>query len=317
MKKLPVINITPLYDVSHPEYAKVCHQIDQACREWGFFYISGYKANQLPYVYDLAKQFFSKPLLEKLQLDIQKNKNTHRGYGALGVEQLNPDLPEDFKEIFDMGVHLDHNHPDVVNQEPLRGPNVYPNIENWETVMQGYFDEMLELAKVLLNAMSHAIGLPQNYFEHCLKDSLCFFRLIHYPPTLDNTDKASFNAGTHTDYGCVTILAQDEIGGLQVQDVHGQWIDAPPIPDTYVINIGDMMARWSNDTYKSTPHRVSSPKGKQRFSFPFFIQPSPHTVIQCLPNCFSHSNPAKYSPITSMEYLQSRFSATYKHRADV
>lgn len=216
-----------------------------------------------------------------------------------------------------MGVHLEADHPDVINKEPLRGPNVYPNIEDWKTVMDGYFEEMLDLGKVLLNAMSHAIGLPQNYFDYCLQESLCALRLIHYPPALDNTQSESFNAGAHTDYGCVTILAQDDVGGLQVQDVNGNWIDAPPIPDTYVINIGDMMARWSNDIYKSTPHRVSSPKGKQRFSFPFFIQPSPKTVIRCLPNCYSESNPPKYSPITSMEYLQSRFDATYKHRADV
>ena len=315
MKQLPVIDITPLYDIEDPNYAVVCTQIDTACREWGFFYIRGYKNNSLETVQHLAKTFFSKSLLEKLEIDIQKNKSSHRGYGALGVEQLNPDLPHDFKEVYDMGVHLELTHPDVINKKPLRGPNIYPNIENWESVMENYFSEMIDLGKVLLNAMSHAIGLPQNYFEECLKESLCALRLIHYPPS-QNTQAGHFQAGAHTDYGCVTILAQDDIGGLQVQDVNGNWIDAPPIPNTYVINIGDMMARWSNDLYKSTPHRVSSPSSKQRFSFPFFIQPSPNTLIHCLPNCYNESNPSKYSPITSMDYLQSRFDATYKHRAD-
>lgn len=130
----------------------------------------------------------------------------------MGVEQLNPDLPNDFKEVYDMGVHLEADHPDVINKEPLRGPNVYPNIEKWKTVMDGYFEEMLDLGKVLLNAMSHAIGLPQNYFDYCLQESLCALRLIHYPPALDNTQSESFNAGAHTDYGCVTILAQDDVG---------------------------------------------------------------------------------------------------------
>ncbi|VTL99196.1 oxidoreductase [Pseudomonas aeruginosa] len=140
------------------------------------------------------------------------------------------------------------------------------------------------------------------------------FRLIHYPPAADRQSADQPGAGAHTDYGCVTLLYQDAAGGLQVQNRQGEWIDAPPIDGTFVVNIGDMMARWSNDRYRSTPHRVLSPRGVDRYSMPFFAEPHRDTEIRCLPGCFDADNPPRYPPTTCGEWLTSRFAQTYAYR---
>jgi isopenicillin N synthase-like dioxygenase len=142
------------------------------------------------------------------------------------------------------------------------------------------------------------------------------FRMIHYPPRQTASSADQQGAGAHTDYGCVTLLYQDDAGGLQVQNVNGEWIDAPPIEGTYVVNIGDMMARWSNDRYTSTPHRVISPLGVDRYSMPFFAEPHPDTEISCLPNCSSADNPARYPAVSCSAYMLSRFAETYAYRRE-
>nr|WP_240338248.1 2OG-Fe(II) oxygenase family protein [Pseudomonas syringae] len=140
--------------------------------------------------------------------------------------------------------------------------------------------------------------------------------MIHYPPRGTATSAEQQGAGAHTDYGCITLLYQDMAGGLQVRDVRGEWIDAPPLDGTFVVNLGDMMARWSNDRYLSTPHRVISPLGVDRYSMPFFAEPHPDTRIECLPGCQSGDHPARYPVTTCAEFLLSRFADTYAYRRE-
>jgi len=167
-----------------------------------------------------------------------------------------------------------------------------------------------------LRAIALALGIERDFFDARFAEPISVFRMIHYPPRHTARSADQPGAGAHTDYGCVTLLYQDDAGGLQVRNVHGEWIDAPPIPGSFVVNIGDMMARWSNDRYTSTPHRVISPLGVHRYSMPFFAEPHPDTEISCLPNCSSADNPPKYPPVTSAEYLLSRFADTYAYRRE-
>ncbi|CAD5108964.1 2-oxoglutarate and iron-dependent oxygenase domain-containing protein [Zestomonas carbonaria] len=317
MNQLPIIDIAPLYTDDESAWLSVARQIDSACREWGFFYIEGHPIppERIAALKAAAEDFFARPAEEKLRIDITRSSH-HRGYGAIATEQLDPSKPSDLKETFDMGFHMPADHPDVLAGKPLRGPNHHPDIPGWEALMQGHYEDMHALSRTLLRAVALALGIERDFFDKRFEQPISVFRMIHYPPRQTASSAEQQGAGAHTDYGCVTLLYQDNAGGLQVQNVHGEWIDAPPIEGTYVVNIGDMMARWSNDLYKSTPHRVISPLGVDRYSMPFFAEPHPDTEIACLPGCHDAEHPAKYPPISCSDYMLSRFADTYAYRRE-
>ncbi|MGX5728734.1 2-oxoglutarate and iron-dependent oxygenase domain-containing protein [Metapseudomonas otitidis] len=317
MNTLPLIDIAPLYGTDSAAWRDVATQIDTACRDWGFFYITGHgiPPERIDALLAAAKAFFALPEAEKLKIDITRTAH-HRGYGAIATEQLDPTQPSDLKETFDMGFHMAADHPEVLAGKPLRGPNRHPDLPGWAPLMEQHYADMQVLAQTLLRAIALALGIERDFFDARFAEPISVFRMIHYPPRHTARSADQPGAGAHTDYGCVTLLYQDDAGGLQVRNVHGEWIDAPPIPGSFVVNIGDMMARWSNDRYTSTPHRVISPLGVHRYSMPFFAEPHPDTEISCLPNCSSADNPPKYPPVTSAEYLLSRFADTYAYRRE-
>ncbi|TLX53248.1 2OG-Fe(II) oxygenase [Stutzerimonas nosocomialis] len=315
MNQLPIIDIAPLYRADPGGHLDVARQIDHACREWGFFYITGHpiSAERLATLTDYARRFFAQSADEKLRIDITRSRH-HRGYGAIATEQLDPSRPSDLKETFDMGFHMPADHPDVLAGKPLRGPNRHPDMDGWQALMESHYRDMQDLACTLLRAIALALGIERDFFDKRFVEPISVFRMIHYPPRNTASSDDQQGAGAHTDYGCVTLLHQDQAGGLQVQNVRGEWIDAPPIEGTYVVNIGDMMARWSNDRYKSTPHRVVSPLGVDRYSMPFFAEPHPDTEISCLPGCHDAQNPPRYASTTCSAYMLSRFAETYAYR---
>ncbi|AHL76085.1 2OG-Fe(II) oxygenase [Stutzerimonas stutzeri] len=318
MTQLPIIDIAPLYASDENGWQAVAQEIDAACRDWGFFYIRNHpiSATRIAQLKDRAETFFGLPTEEKLPIDITRSQH-HRGYGAIATEQLDPSKPSDLKETFDMGFHMPADHPDVLASKPLRGPNRHPAIEGWKALFEQHYRDMHALSCTLLRAITVALGIERDFFDTRFIEPISVFRMIHYPPRQNATAPEQQGAGAHTDYGCITLLYQDQAGGLQVQDVRGEWIDAPPIEGTYVVNIGDMMARWSNDRYKSTPHRVISPLGVDRYSMPFFAEPNPDTVISCLPGCQGPDNPAKYSDTSCSAYMLSRFAETYAYRREL
>lgn len=317
MSTLPVIDIAPLYRDDPAARQAVARQIDSACREWGFYYITGHpiRATRIAELKAAAEDFFARPADEKLRIDITRSAH-HRGYGAVATEQLDPNRPSDLKETFDMGFHMDASHPDVLAGKPLRGPNRHPDVPGWEALLQQHYEDMHALSLTLLRAMAVALEIEEDFFDQRFADPISVFRMIHYPPRQTASSAEQQGAGAHTDYGCVTLLYQDSAGGLQVRSLEGEWIDAPPIEGSYVVNIGDMMARWSNDRYKSTPHRVISPLGRDRYSMPFFAEAHPDTGISCLPNCSGPDNPPKYPPVSCSDYMLSRFAETYAYRRE-
>ena len=317
MNSLPIIDISPLYGDEPDAWQAVAGQIDRACRQWGFFYIKGHPISpaRIAEVLGNAQRFFTLPVEEKLKIDITQTRH-HRGYGAVATEQLDPTKPSDLKETFDMGLHLPADHPEVLAEKPLRGPNRHPDLSGWATLMEQHYRDMQALAQTLLRAMTLALGIERDFFDTRFNEPVSVLRLIHYPPRDAASCAEQQGAGAHTDYGCITLLYQDAAGGLQVRNVNGQWIDAPPIDGTFVVNLGDMMARWSNDRYLSTPHRVISPLGVDRYSMPFFAEPHPDTLIQCLPGCQDDAHPPKYPTTTCAEFLLSRFADTYAYRRE-
>lgn len=317
MNQLPIIDIAPLYSDDAQAWQSVATDIDRACREWGFFYIKGHPIapSRIEAVLEHAQRFFALPAAEKLKIDITRTRH-HRGYGAIATEQLDPSKPSDLKETFDMGLHLPADHPEVLADKPLRGPNRHPSMPGWEALMEQHYVDMQALAQTLLRAMTLALGIERDFFDSRFKEPVSVLRMIHYPPRHTASSCDQQGAGAHTDYGCITLLYQDAAGGLQVRNVKGEWIDAPPMEGTFVVNLGDMMARWSNDRYLSTPHRVISPRGVDRYSMPFFAEPHPDTPIECLPGCQDEQHPAKYPATTCTEFLLSRFADTYAYRRE-
>lgn len=312
---LPVIDIAPLFLESDEAIDAVAEQIDTACREWGFFYITGHGIDPKIIQAIIAKgqAFFNQSLEEKLQIDIRESAN-HRGYGVEGAEQLDEDSPGDRKETFDMALSLPADDPDVKAGIPLYGPNQYPEVENFQQTFEEHYQRMLKLGVTLLNALARALKQPDHFFDSYFSKPISVLRMIHYPPILPGTQLPFLSAGKHTDYGCLTLLWQDNTGGLQVQNVDGDWIDAPPIENSFVINIGDMMARWSNGRYKSTAHRVEQRTTGSRYSMPFFLEPNFKSEIGCLPGCYGEGNPCQYDTVVAGEWLMSRFAATYSYR---
>ncbi len=317
MNSLPIIDIAPLYSDDASAWPAVAEAIDRACRDRGFFYIVGHPIGgaRIDALLSAAKTFFARPAEEKLRIDITQTAH-HRGYGAIATEQLDPNQPSDLKETFDMGFHMPADHPEVLAGKPLRGPNRHPDLPGWAALLEQHYEDMQDLARTLLRAMAMALDIDRDFFDARFHEPISVLRMIHYPPRHTATSADQQGAGAHTDYGCITLLYQDDAGGLQVRARDGEWIDAPPIAGSFVVNIGDMMARWSNDRYTSTPHRVTSPLGVDRYSMPFFAEPHPDTQIDCLPNCSSADNPPRYSPVTSAEYLLSRFADTYAYRRE-
>lgn len=315
---IPLIDIAPLYQDNPTGKLSVANAIDHACQHSGFFYIQGHPISRerIAAMRQLAQDFFALPAAEKLKINIQLSAN-HRGYGETAAEQLDPSQPGDWKESYDMGLNLPVDHELIGPERPLYGPNQYPTaIPDFQRRMETHYWDMLALGKKILSALALALGIDETFFDNKFDHPLSVLRFLHYPSRPTTDKQAAIGAGAHSDYGCITILWQDEIGGLQVQDVNGRWIDAPPIANTFVINIGNMMARWSNDRYKSTPHRVYSPSGAERYSMPFFVEPDFDTDVNCLPNCAAAGDTPKYAPISAGDWMIYCFNNTYAYRAE-
>jgi isopenicillin N synthase-like dioxygenase len=258
---LPVIDVGPL---RRDEPADVPRWIDAACRETGFFYVTGHGVppDLLGSLDTAARAFFALPEATKMEIAMVRGGKAWRGFFPVG-DELTDGRP-DLKEGLYFGTELPAGHP-----LPLHGPNQFtPELR--DTVLP-YMDALTALATDLMRGLALALGKPATWFEDGLtKDPTVLFRIFHYPPQPLDTD--DWGVGEHTDYGLLTLLAQDANGGLQVRTPHG-WIDAPPVQDAFVCNIGDMLATVSGGRWHSTPHRVRNTSGNERLSYPFFFDP--------------------------------------------
>lgn len=269
---LPIIDVGPLLTEDLNAKKSVASQINRACREVGFFYVTqhGVSSTLVHSLQGLSALFFSLPESEKETISMAKGGRAWRGYFRVGAE-LTSGRP-DQKEGLYFGQQLDESHPLVQAKTPLHGPNLFPeNPADLATTVLQYMAAMTRLGHQLMSGIALALGLEQDYFErHGTTDPLTLFRIFNYPPC----KKAElWGVGEHTDYGLLTILLQDDVGGLEVKTADG-WISAPPVPDTFVCNIGDMLDRMTRGLYRSTPHRVKNSSTQNRLSFPFFFDPN-------------------------------------------
>lgn len=310
--EIPVIDFGPFLNGTDESRESVAALMGAACRESGFFYLSNHGIPQdlFDRVYAEANRFFSLPLAKKMEIYVGLTDRV-RGYSPLLEEKLSK--KGDLKESFDLALDIPEDDPDRLLGARLYGPNLWPaDLPGFrDTIYDAYFLRVMELGKQVLQAFALALSLPDDYFNNFTRKPLSNLRVLHYPPQEGAIDPDMLGCGAHTDYECFTLLAQSDAGGLQVQNASGEWIEAPPIPGTFVVNIGDMMARWTNDVFASTPHRVINRSGRERFSLPFFFGADYWAPLACLPTCQSPGNPPKYPSIKAGDYLCSRYDSTF------
>ena len=297
---VPVIDIAPFLEGSPEGKRRVAEQVGQACREIGFLTIVGHgiAPDLVQRTYDISRQFFDLPFEEKVAVRVN---SVGVGYVPLQIESLAASLgqktPGDLKESLNCG--LDFNH----DRWPANPPELR---ETWIA----YFKSVQSLAESIMRIFATALNLPEHYFDEMVAEPQAFMRVINYPDQKEDPLPGQLRAGEHSDYGTITILrSENVVGGLQVLDKTGAWVDVVTVPNSFVINIGDMMQYWTNDQWVSTLHRVVNPprdkqQGARRQSIVFFHSPNENALISCLPGCSNAEQPAKYPPILAGDHLR-------------
>lgn len=276
LPSLPVIDMAPLFRRDDTAArTRVAREIEAACRASGFFYVTGHGVGEeiLASLDGASRRFFALPEAAKREIAMARGGRAWRGWFPLGGE-LTSGRP-DGKEGLYFGSELSPEHPRVRAGWPLHGPNLWPAaVPELRAAVEAYMAATGRAAEHLLEGIALSLGLQADYFEaHYTAEPTVLFRIFRYPPTPPANDgQENWGVGEHSDYGLLTLLAQDEHGGLQVKTPQG-WIAAPPLPGTLVCNIGDMLDRLTGGWYLSTPHRVRNDSGRERLSFPLFFDP--------------------------------------------
>jgi isopenicillin N synthase-like dioxygenase len=291
----------PLIDLAQaPAEAARC--IDAALCSAGFFAIAGHgvPADVMAQAFDAGHRFFALPQADKERWHI-KRWPLQRGFDPIGWQALDPAQPPDLKESFYLGVEA-------------IGPNQWPEealLPGFRAACEAYAAAMERLARRLMGLFEQALQLPGGNFDSFMRQPTCTTRLLHYPPQPVQAAPGQMGCGAHTDWGALTLLAQDDAGGLQVQRRDGSWLDVPPVAGALVVNVGDMMQRWTNDRWPSTMHRVINRlAGRDRWSIAYFFDLDAHARIEPLAPCVSATNPARYGAITAGEHLAEMYRRT-------
>ena len=303
-----VTTLLPVLDLAHPGVAQ---ELRRACEHDGFFYVANHRvAPELSSkVRRAAETFFALPADAKLALHFEK-ASKQRGYIPLRAESTDPSAPSDHKEALDFTFPI----PPVGVSDPVAhrmyGENLWPSgLPQFRETIESYFDEMIRLGRVLFETIASSFELPRDYFHDKTVRPIAQLRLLHYP-SCEPHEEMILGIGAHCDYECFTILDPGEVGGLQNQR-NDEWFDVEIVPGTFVVNLGEMLARWTNDVFRATPHRVLNKSGKERYTIPFFFGTNYDTLIECLPPCCGPERPARYPPIQAGEYLAKRLNAVY------
>ena len=279
MERLPVIDVSRLGG-SDARRHEAAAEIGAACRNLGFFYATGHGigADTQSALEAASRRFFALPEATKMEIAMPRGGRAWRGYFPLGGE-LTSGKP-DLKQGLYFGEELSEDDPRVAAGLPLHGGNLFPDeVPELKPAVLRFMDEATKAAHTIMEGVALSLGLDAQYFRrtYTARPTL-LFRIFEYPAG----DDEAWGVGEHTDYGLLTLLAQDENGGLQVKTPNG-WIEAPPIQGALVCNIGDMLDRLTGGFYRSTPHRVRNVSGKSRLSFPFFFDPAFDAEIVPLP----------------------------------
>ena len=302
----------PIIDAGRLQHPGTIRRLTAACQGAGFFHVSNHGVGDalLDAARDQMRRLFALPLADRMAVALDRS-GCHHGYEPMQAQRLEAGAPPDLKEGFYIGNEAGPDHPHVRAGYFNQGPNQWPPaLPAFRPAMEAYFAALETLARRLMPAMARSLGLPPDHFAAFCDDPMSVLRLLHYPPQPPNPLPGEKGCGEHTDWGCLTLLWQDEAGGLQVRS-GGVWVDAPPIAGTFVVNIGDMFARWTNDRYRSTLHRVVNRSGRDRYSMPFFFEGNPGHPVSVLPGCVPAGESPRYQATTVSDHLAAMYRQTF------
>ena len=320
-RAIPLIDFGPAFTGRHGGAQSVAVEVRRACEEIGFFYLAGHGVPDtlIDGAFEASREFHAMPLAEKMKLRLNESN-----IGYLPVNQrmqrhstvhkaTRPNYNESFFISHDRGA----DHRDVVAGLPLRGRNQWPEGHaSMRTTMVTYFKTLDALGARMLPVLARALDMPADYFTPFFQDEgHVNLRFLHYPPQ-ETDDDEQFGQGPHTDNSFITILARMDVPGLAVRLPDGGWLAPPLIPGTFLVNLGNVMKRWSNDRFLSTPHGVLNESGKDRYSIAFFYSPNPRAVIECLPSCVGVDHPPRYPRAVYGDLVLEFYNANYFHRKD-
>ena len=319
VSRIPIIDFGPYFAGRPGALPALAAEVKHACENVGFFYIRNHGVAEalVERAFAASKRFHALPLAEKLAL--RQNEN-NIGYlpvnasvqGASTVHQATkPNQNESYFVSHDRGP----DHPDVIAGKPLRGRNQWPDgLPGFREDVIAYLKTLEALCDRMLPAFAVALALPPDHFARLFADEAHItLRLLHYPPQ-ETVEDNLFGQAPHTDNSFMTVLARTEVPGLAVRLTSGEWFAPPLIPGTFLVNLGNIMRRWSNDQFLSTPHGVLNESGVDRYSIAYFHSPNPDSLIECLPTCVGPDNPAKYPPALYRDLVLAFYRANYFHQ---
>ncbi|KPM41140.1 hypothetical protein AK830_g5389 [Neonectria ditissima] len=316
-QSIPSIDFSASNGSDETALADLVDQIRAACQSHGFFQLTnhGIPQSSMDAVLECSKEFFALPLEEKEKYDLNLTKD-YRGYERLRAQNFENRVQGDLKEGYYFGLDLPKDHPSVLAKKFSLGPNKYPkqvkDPQGFQDRIDSYFNEMLEMAQRIFRLLCKTLDVDDEWLSEYFNTPIATLRLLHYPPQPPSASELERGIGAHTDFGAVTILLQDMVGGLQVWDRESsRWMDVVPTKGAFVVNLGNLMMRWTNDRYISNLHRVINKSGQERYSVPFFFSGNPDFLVKCFPNCQDPKAGAKYPPTTVEEWLAGRYAATY------
>lgn len=315
---LPVIDLAGLAEPAAD--ATIARALDDAFRTVGFCYFinTGIDPLLVEAVFSASRRFHALPPEAKREIAMNA---FHRGYMAPNTSMIEtssvarvtrPNYSESFMLMHEVSAD------DKRFGTPLNGPNQWPaDLPGFRNAVLAYDTALRRFCGRLLRPIALALDLPADALAPYFRQPTTFLRMLHYPPQPADAPDDAFGSAPHTDYGFITILAQDNAGGLEVRPRDGDWIAAPPVPGSFVVNVADMLARWTNDRWQSTPHRVKNVSGGNRYSCPYFFDMDLDCTVACLDTCQSAANPTRYQPIRYGDYLLQRLDRNYSYRKSV
>tara|TARA_A100001037_G_scaffold78969_1_gene70883 strand:+ start:70 stop:1131 length:1062 start_codon:yes stop_codon:yes gene_type:complete len=318
---IPLLDIAEyLSDPEDPHALKaLASELEDALVNVGFYFLTGHGIAQplIDDVFEEVAKFHAQPLEEKLSLRANEHNVGYmpvNGYVSRSSRVETATRPN-LVEAFFVKRDLPPDHPDVLANVRYRCTNQWPGesrLPQFRTTVVAYCDAMERLCKQMLPVYASALGLTPDFFENAFTEPQYALRMSHYPPA-ETGEADQFGVAPHTDSSFLTMLAQNELPGLSIRTPDGNWIDAPAIGGAFLVNSGDMLRRWTNHAFLSTPHRVINRNGhRDRYAIPFFFDATYNYPMACLPTCYGPNNPAQYEPVTYSEYMQ-WFSRQYDH----
>jgi isopenicillin N synthase-like dioxygenase len=314
---LPVIDIGALVAGGTGNKKKAAQELFSAAHDIGFFYVAGHNVSQslIDDAFELSRQFFSLSFERKMEFHNSKGIN-RTGYVKMG-EQITDDLASaaevetDLVEGIDVAFELKPGDPDW--GFPYYGPNLFPTQPaGFDRLLADYYDTMLGVGHAIMRGFAISLDLDEHFFDRITTKPLAYMAVRHYPPQRGPITAKQLGSGTHTDYGCVTMIAQEDgIQALQALNSAGKWIEIPPRRGMFTCNLGEALERWSNGRLAATKHRVINDSGKDRVSIPFFFNPNRDVQVEVLKSCIGPDNPLRYKPFAFGEYYLKRMRYVY------